>query len=133
LVLNATTLTVTPHHKHALALRYDFHRAQYRSELLERGTAPDEVSVVTHCDVDGFARHLPELAKHWRGPMVVAVSVTARTDVHVLRQALLSPTLAKYAPLPRRRVPHPPLTVRALLGLSSGAQPAWGGSHANCV
>ena len=123
-MLNATTLTGTVHHKHALALRYDFHRAQYRSELLERGTAPEEVSVATHCDVEGFARHLPELAEHWRGPIVVAVSVTTRADVGVLSQALQDPTLAKCAPSPPSSSSLTPPTVRAL-GRSSGARVRW--------
>ena len=133
-MLNATTLTPTVHHKHALALRYDFHRAQYRSELLERGTAPEEVSVATHCDVEGFARHLPALAQHWRGPIVVAVSVTARTDISVLSQALLDHTIAKYAHLSRRSLPTRPRLFACAWSLERRNRPGvrWEASRSVC-
>jgi hypothetical protein len=104
LVLNATSLTSTTHHNSPLALRYDFHRAQYRSELLESGAAPVEVSIATHCDVEGFAHWLPTLAEHWRGPMVVAVSLVTRADVRLLSQVLKDPTLARCVALTTKNI-----------------------------
>ena len=71
-----------------------------------------QVTLATQCDSEEFARRLPELARAWQGPMVVAVLLRTWGEAQDVSRALRdSPVLSKcdtaarltpFAPSPHR-------------------------------
>lgn len=55
-----------------------------------------QVTLATQCDSEEFARRLPELARAWQGPMVVAVLLRTWDEAHDVSRALRgSPVLSR--------------------------------------
>jgi hypothetical protein len=76
-----------------------------------------QVTLATQCDSEEFVRRLPELARAWQGPMVVAVLVRTWEEAHNVSRALRgSPVLSKCETAcrltPCQHVLKPPLCRR---------------------
>ena len=64
--------------------------------------AVPQISIATQCDTTRFRERIPEIARVWRGPIVVAVLLRSIAEMDDVRAAVAeNPLLAQYAPHPK--------------------------------